>query len=125
MFRVLITGSRDLDSEEDKNLVYKTLMTLAVDHQWDISVIHGKCPTGIDKWAAQFAEEYKEFGVQVEEFKAKWKLYGKAAGQLRNQEMVDTEPDLVVAFPFGASPGTRGCIKKAHEANLVVVQILP
>jgi hypothetical protein len=53
-------------------------------------------------------------------FPAKWDEYGKAAGPIRNQEMVDSKPDLVLAFWDGRSPGTLDAIKRAVLAGIEV-----
>lgn len=47
-----------------------------------------------------------------------------AAGPRRNKIMVDQldpETDQVLAFPYGKSAGTRGCIKLAERAGLDVI----
>ena len=125
VLRVLVTGSRELTRQEDRALVFSALTECAISVRWDMIVIHGACPTGADVWADEFADEYREYGVQKEVYPAKWNEFGKAAGQLRNQEMVDTKPDIVLAFPFGISPGTRGCMDKAHKADIPVYEFYP
>jgi len=125
MLRVLVTGSRELTRQEDRALVFGALTECAISVEWQMIVIHGKCPTGADAWADEFAEEYKSFGVRKEVYRAKWEVHGKAAGQLRNQEMVDTQPDFVLAFPLGISNGTRGCMEKAHKAGIPVYEFNP
>jgi hypothetical protein len=50
--------------------------------------------------------------VPVIEFPANWKVYGRAAGPIRNMKMLlEGKPDLVVAFPGGI--GTADMVKKA------------
>lgn len=49
-------------------------------------------------------------------FVADWKRYGKAAGPIRNSQMLEyvkQENPLVVAFWDGESHGTRDTINKA------------
>ena len=56
----------------------------------------------------------------VEEYPADWKKYGKSAGPLRNQRMIDEgKPDLVVAFPGGV--GTADMISRAKAYNISVL----
>lgn len=57
---------------------------------------------------------------------ADWDRYGRAAGPIRNKVMVDSKPDLVLAFPYGESRGTRHCIRVANEAGIpvIVVEVL-
>lgn len=55
------------------------------------------------------------------EFPADWKTYGKAAGPIRNQQMLDEgKPDLVVAFLAPNSRGTKDMIQRAQKANIPV-----
>lgn len=59
-------------------------------------------------------------------FAADWTRYGKAAGPIRNQEMIDAllaEDDpvkVVVAFPDPTSRGTADCIERAWRAGIPV-----
>lgn len=53
--------------------------------------------------------------------RADWDRYGKSAGHRRNAEMIAAGADVVLAFPLGASPGTRGCIALAEKAGVPVV----
>ena len=48
--------------------------------------------------------------------------YGRAAGPLRNEKMVECA-DLVVAFWDGRSRGTKSLIKYAQSRNKDVVKI--
>jgi hypothetical protein len=59
-------------------------------------------------------------GFTAEPHPADWAQHGKAAGMIRNREMVALGADVVLAFPLGRSPGTRGCIRTAEEAGLTV-----
>lgn len=58
---------------------------------------------GADTIAESVAEE---LGWQVEVFPAEWSKYGKQAGGMRNQQMVDHGADICLAFPLGTSVGT-------------------
>lgn len=42
-------------------------------------------------------------GIEVEYRTAQWAKYGRTAGTVRNQEMLDNGIDSVVAFPEGSS----------------------
>ena len=54
-------------------------------------------------------------------FKADWDKYGKAAGPIRNQEMLDQEPNIVIAFPGGK--GTADMVKRAKVVGLKVIEL--
>ncbi|OQM74911.1 DUF2493 domain-containing protein [Manganibacter manganicus] len=56
-------------------------------------------------------------------FYADWDTHGKAAGPIRNQQMIDEgKPDLVVAFPGGR--GTADMVRRSRKAGIEVVEIL-
>ena len=85
---VLVCGSR-FYSDYDK--VYQCLNSMEGVSQ----VIAGGC-RGADTLAARAA---KACGYPFREFPADWRKFGKAAGPIRNQKMLDEgKPDLVVAF---------------------------
>ena len=57
--------------------------------------------------------------VPFKVYEARWKQHGKAAGSIRNQEMLtEGMPNLVVAFEGGA--GTRDMIQRAMSAGVKV-----
>jgi hypothetical protein len=65
----------------------------------------------VDKWAERNL-------IPVKRFAADWDKHGKAAGPIRNQQMVDKEPSYMIAFPGGS--GTRDCARRADEAGIQV-----
>lgn len=55
--------------------------------------------------------------IDFQEFPADWDKHGKAAGPIRNQQMLDEgKPDLVVAFPGGR--GTADMVRRAKKAGV-------
>jgi nucleoside-diphosphate-sugar epimerase len=113
--KVLITGSRDWI---DKDTIRGALRL--VEHRWfgeRLTVIHGGAP-GADTLAGEVADE---MGANVYRFPAEWRRYGRAAGAIRNAEMLDTmKPDLVLAFPLPSSRGTWHCVKAAWARGVPV-----
>ncbi len=101
--RYLISGGRTWPHQHEvENRV------LDMDCVFDV-LIHGACPVGADKHADDTA---KETGIQVIRFPAKWKWFGKSAGNIRNEQMiVEGKPDYAYCFWDGKSPGTRNMIK--------------
>jgi hypothetical protein len=84
------------------------------------TLIHGKCE-GLDILAEA---EAKALGWAIEPHevsKAEWRRLGGKAGPLRNQRMVDSEPDILLAFPLPGSRGTWDAVKRAHKAGIWVV----
>ena len=68
---------------------------------------------GADSLGEQFA---KEFNINTIIFKPDWNKYGKAAGMIRNTDIINN-CDIVFAFPIGESKGTYDSIKKAKKFN--------
>ena len=69
---------------------------------------------GADRLAKCWAEE--RIGESTE-YKADWDRYGRSAGPIRNQQMLDEgKPDLVVAFP--GTRGTADMIERTRKANI-------
>lgn len=115
--RILVTGSREWT---DSFQIINAFLDVEL-HPWDeVTVIHGDCPTGLDPLAAQIAKD--EFGWKVEPYPADWAKHGKAAGPIRNQEMVDAGADVCLAFfqPGAANRGTQDCVSRAEAAGIPV-----
>ena len=68
---------------------------------------------GVDLTAERAA---RELSIDVDVYLADWDRYGKAAGPIRNQKIVD-ECDRLVAFYDGTSPGTKNVISLASKAG--------
>lgn len=76
-------------------------------------VIHGGS-RGADRIAGEVA---RELGFEVVCYPAAWDRYGRVAGPVRNQAMLDCErPDLVIVFPGGR--GTADMIRRATRAGV-------
>ena len=74
---------------------------------------------GADACASEWA--YKR-DVLERQFPADWKKLGRAAGPIRNQQMLDEgRPDLVVAFPGG--DGTADMVRRAKAAGVRVIEV--
>ena len=88
-------------------------------HQCPIDlIIHGNA-RGADRLAKKWAIERR---VEHHPFKADWERLGKAAGVLRNQQMIDEgHPDLGVAFPGGR--GTNDMVSRLYNANIEVLLV--
>lgn len=114
--RILVCGGRDFDRYGYMSVkLWDILDTLETD---DITFIQGGAK-GADFLARAFSvtEEFP-----YEEYPADWKKYGKGAGHIRNQQMIDEgKPDLVVAFPGGR--GTADMVKRAKDAGIKVEEI--
>lgn len=78
-------------------------------------IIQGGAP-GVDAHARRWAQEFK---IPIKEYPADWNKYGKAAGPIRNKEMVN-EGDMLIAIWNGTSPGTKNIIKLAEDKGISV-----
>lgn len=114
--RVLVCGGRDYN---DCHRVWTVLGDLhAVTPIAEI--IHGGAP-GADMWARTWGHSAN---LPVFEYAADWRRHGRAAGPIRNQQMIDEgKPNLVVAFPGGR--GTADMVKRARAAGIEVREVDP
>lgn len=110
--RILITGSRDWPCRDLAERVLDSLMRI---HGDNLIVVHGDCPTGVDRAFREACENRK---VTHEPHPADWAKHGKSAGPRRNQQMVDAGATKCLAFSqeIGRSRGTKDCAQRAAEA---------
>jgi len=118
--RVLITGGRDWEDEYAIDVIVAGLAALTAGVNERFQLIHGHCPTGADA----MADTWKDV-VDVVRFPADWSV-GKKAGPLRNRQMLDEEPDLVIAFhdDLASSKGTKDCVGEARRRGIPVWQLV-
>ena len=71
--------------------------------------------SALARGADRFAQEWANAnGVAWIVYDANWTKHGRAAGPIRNQQMLDEgRPTLVVAFPGGR--GTADMVRRARE----------
>lgn len=114
--RILVTGSR---AWTDRAAILQALDLAAVGAGvapgW-VTVVHGAA-RGADRLAESAA---RELGMRTEAHPAAWRQYGRAAGPIRNYAMVGLGADLCLAWPLGASPGTRDCMSRCQVAGIPV-----
>ena len=113
--RLLVCGGRDWDDFEGLS---EELVWLQGSHNIDV-IIHGGA-RGADALAGEWA---KLLHIPVEVYRADWDKHGKAAGAIRNRQMLtEGKPDMVLAFPGGR--GTANMIEQAREAGITVKEVL-
>lgn len=113
--KILITGDRLwVDRQTIYDVIYIWQCT-GLTH-----IVQGGA-RGADTLANDVA---KELGIISNTYLADWEKYGKAAGVIRNQEMLDSNPDIqdVLAFhdDIHNSRGTKDMIHRAQKINLPV-----
>jgi len=118
--RVLVTGSRGWDDAKTIREALEAVARGAAEAGVEtLTVIHGACPNGADELADQWVRYYRgEPNVTAERYPALWQKFGKRAGMIRNEQMVATRPDLVLAFIRDASPGATHCAELASDAGI-------
>lgn len=104
--KIAIVGSRDYQHLERVHQYIRDCLV----HE-DVIISGGA--KGVDTYAAEYGR-YVLLDVVV--FYPEWSKYGKAAGMIRNQAIVDAA-DKVVAFWNGKSKGTADTIAKARKAG--------
>jgi hypothetical protein len=123
-YRAIVCGGRRFS---DVPLIWRTLDE--IDQTWGNPalrcVIDGASDAsngpyvGADYWAHQWALSRGRTTIRVP---AKWDAYGRAAGPIRNGDMLAGHgANLVIAFPGGN--GTRDMIARAELAGVEVIKV--
>jgi hypothetical protein len=119
MLRILICGDRNWT---DLKSIKVALLSLQVYWGDKLVVIEGEAK-GADTLGKQAARDLNIPEEDILKFPADWEKYGKAAGPIRNQQMLDEgKPDIVLAFhpDIGSSKGTLDMVKRANKAGIPV-----
>lgn len=115
-YRALFCGDRNWNDHET---IHTQLKVLQSAHP-NLEICHGAC-RGADVVAGI---EAKKLGIPVTPFPAEWDRYGKAAGPIRNRQMLrEFQPQIVMAFHrnLEGSRGTKDMITAAKEAGVAFV----
>lgn len=115
-YKVLVTGSRDW---EDESVIWSALRDqwlIAGDLGKEMLVIHGGA-AGADDIADRCAHRQS---IHTHVFPAQWSTYGKRAGFIRNGDMVNENPDIVLAFQKNHSKGAQSTIDLARKKGIPV-----
>ncbi len=110
---IVVTGGR----------AYKDVLKFdSILNQFRINTIFvGDCPTGADLFARTYA---RMKDIHFITFNADWDKHGKAAGPIRNKQMLEAagKDTLVIAFPGGR--GTANTVNTAKELGMMVLQVV-
>ena len=104
MKKIAVIGSRSFSN-------YEYLKSILQWHEFNMIISGGA--KGADSLAQRYATEHN---VPFKCFNADWDAYGKAAGPIRNKQIID-ECDEVIAFWDNVSKGTKLSINLAKEQN--------
>jgi len=105
---VIVAGGRDFNN---KSIFYAILNGLIKDD----TILSGHA-SGADSLAEQYA---KEKNLPCKTYPAKWDIYGKSAGPIRNEVMAK-HADKLIAFWNQSSKGTKNMIELAKKYKLTI-----
>lgn len=106
--KVAVIGSRGFN---DYELVKTTLSSL------NITLLVSGGAKGADSLGERYA---KENNINTLIFKPDWEKHGKAAGMIRNTDIVNNA-ETIIAFWDGESKGTKDSITKAEKLGKKVL----
>lgn len=114
--KILICGSRDWTDPHAIYVVLAGAKALADTLEEPLVLVHGAAK-GADSLAADMAERLR---ITALPFPALWDKHGKAAGPIRNQQMLD-ENEIAVTYAFrlsGKSNGTDDMVRRSRGAGI-------
>jgi len=115
-YRVLVYGGRDFTDEE---VVYRALDKVH-RARGVLCVITGMA-RGADSLAWEWAKANRIPTAEYPISRGDWQTYGKGAGPIRNQRMLDQGlPDVAIEFPGGS--GTRDMRRRLDEKGVPVYE---
>jgi len=117
MKRLLVTGSRTWDDMEVMEQAIHDAFEELGGPREQITLIHGDA-LGADRLAATIWHLNAQ--MPIEPHRAMWEMFGKRAGRLRNEVMVQRGADLCLAFIVDGSSGASHCAALAEEAGIPV-----
>lgn len=111
--RILCAGSRHWS---DREMIYNALIRYH-EKQFIDYIIEGEAH-GADKLSAEIAHS---LGIPVMDFPAMWDVYGRSAGPIRNQQMIDNGmPTCALLFhdDITHSRGTRDMMLRLQKHHI-------
>lgn len=107
-----ITGGRRFT---DERFVWDHLTDLMVSSGPLGAMVNGMAKSGVDLFAYRWAQHV---GLSVREFPADWEANGEAAGPIRNQQMLDENPDIGLLVVFPGHSGTVDMTRRARKLGI-------
>lgn len=106
--RILVAGCRFYENYEQAE-AYIDFCLQNIKKENSFIFVSGGC-RGADQLGELYAQKH---GYEVERYPADWERYGKAAGPIRNQQMINIS-DYIICFWDGKSRGTKSTIEFAY-----------
>lgn len=111
---VLVCGGRDYNNYPQVEIILNQ-----INEDTGIQRIVNGDARGADRLSTAWASARD---IDIAKYPADWDKHGRAAGPIRNQQMLSAEDiDLVVAFPGGA--GTADMVRRSRKAGIEVMEI--
>jgi hypothetical protein len=120
MIVILITAGRNIRDGSPIERVLRRYIDLFGAS--NITLRHGDAKGG-DNYGKFIARKLKVAAIESFPIDDEaWQIHGLSAGNIRNEEMLDTDPvpDIVIAFPDDNSKGTYNCIDQALKRDIPV-----
>lgn len=112
MSRVAVIGSRGYDNYEE----FKEKLKYYVSNLKSVTFVSGGAKSGADHLIKKFC---KEFNYELKEYLPDWEKFGKSAGMIRNQYIID-DSDYLIAFWDEMSKGTKNSIERAEYKQIPI-----
>ena len=114
IMKVLVCGDRDWTNRQAIRLWLQVLKEIGYT-----DLIEGEA-RGADRL---FREEGEKLGYVIYPYPAEWGKYHRGAGPIRNRQMLDQKPDLVLAFhtDLKNSKGTADTVREARRRGIQVI----
>jgi hypothetical protein len=111
--KLAIVGSRNYTNyPQFSTFIQSTLSLWSITPSNLIEIVSGGAQ-GADLMAEKWAREHK---IPIKIFKPDWNKWGKSAGPLRNQQIIEYATH-VIAFPSKDGRGTQDSIARAKRLN--------
>lgn len=102
------------------DLVARVVKLAGANGRIEISTVISGCQRGVDQLGIFWAQLN---GIEVVRRPALWTTYGRAAGPIRNEEMItEDKADACIVIWDGKSPGSRSMWELANRYGLVTFQ---
>ena len=114
MPEAIICGGRDYIPTGS---ILKRFREALAEHE--VRTIHHGDARGVDRYVGKVCENW---GYRVVRHPADWERHGRAAGMIRNGEMLD-ELGVAVVFAFQGGVGTADMERRAQQAGVLVERV--
>jgi hypothetical protein len=115
MISVLVTGSRDWPSKTLVGCVLDDFLLSVVGQRDSVTLINGGA-AGVDQMAQKYWRDNNVGNVIT--IYPDWHLHGKRAGIVRNVDMINMDPDYVLAFIYNTSKGSTFTLNESLRRGL-------